>query len=157
MKGKKQSSNDWCTAKESCTSRNILTDHFLFHCSSRKRLEAIITATDKKLEIHREVISKIQQQSTVKKWSFSCFEDVSLENGINNGCFERTLIRIDKARRSSQSGSELFYSLLLQVKGWTLLVLVLSRRKSVFSSCRCQSRALRKCGWWQNCCARGRR
>jgi len=39
----------------------------VFFFNSRKRLAALMKDTEKKLEIHREVISKIQQQIAANK------------------------------------------------------------------------------------------
>jgi hypothetical protein len=66
VKAKKQLKNDLFIVKANCKLKRLKKERFnTFY--SRKRLAALMKDTEKKLEIHREVIGKIQQQITANK------------------------------------------------------------------------------------------
>ena len=72
MKAKKLWKNDLFIVKENCKKKRkkkeINTNKIpFFFFSYRKRLTSLMKDTEKKLEIHREVIAKIQQQISANK------------------------------------------------------------------------------------------
>jgi hypothetical protein len=65
VKDKKQLKNDLFIVKENCKFFLIQKQIKSFNC--RKRLASIMNNTEKKMETHRDVITKIQQQISANR------------------------------------------------------------------------------------------